>query len=286
MRFFIFRLKIGSELTPVKTHDSSLHPTRKLASNTTTFFESESRNDGSSETQANPLKRKRPSPPPKKEDPKLKEFLNVMQAPLKSKSWMNEVDTDIQEEPQAMAVQPPAVDEGQSDEEYQAVPKKQKAVEDQIIQRDTRDESEEPLTFSNVARSHGSSNGFAAGDDTNWLKSRTGQLLGLEEQDEAHTTKFDVAKLSADTDDGSDNEVKDSSLPTKPIPAASINRSKEDTSQLEAQIRSSKRLFLRNLPFTITEEALMDEFSSFGSLEEVRCDRILSAIHNLLHDEA
>jgi multiple RNA-binding domain-containing protein 1 len=256
----------------LQANDASLHPTRLRAA------------DGSNSHSyekpilENPLKRKRPSPPPEKNDPKLKEFLNVMQAPSKSKAWKND-DLEFQQEEAAPAVQPVvqpvAEDEegGQSDDEYQPIVKKQKSSGSQSNQNGGREESEEPLEFGKPAKAGKARADSASGqDDSNWLKSRTGQLLGLDDE-QADDGVVDQPRVdrssSAEGADQTANSGHDETKITDSAPASTEEKRGEAVDEVETQIRNSKRLFLRNLPFTITDDALTGEFSPFGEIEEV-----------------
>lgn len=211
-----------------------------------------------------------------------------MQAPSKSKAWKND-DLDLQ---QADLVKEPSQQlvgkesDSQTDGEYQAIPKKLKTRETKTGQLSARDESEEPLEFSKAGQDSALNvNGATAEDDANWLKSRTGQLLGLDEdQHEAAVPQPHVNRASsaesagevADTDQDRPDAAESPPTPVEEQPKAAVD-------ETEAQIRNTKRLFLRNLPYKITEEALVDEFSPFGHLEEV-CQILLWSTL-LLHDE-
>ena len=276
--------------TKSKANDESLHPTRVRTGAAETRTGSVRDSGGSH--QDNPLKRKRPSSQPENADPKLQEFLNVMQAPSKSKAWKSVnaeapqllvKDTAAANEAEAEA----EIEDGEpSDDEYQSIPKKHKVGSAHI---NDRNGSEEPLEFSNASRATRKAVDTSTQDDSNWLKSKTGQLLGLDESEEvedddaprrsvqrARSSSVDsVGKGSKATDEAEKNETKADS-PLAPIDAEST------MDENEKQIRASKRLFLRNLPFTITEEALMDEFSSHGQIEEVCFAAFLQHIHHCM----
>jgi multiple RNA-binding domain-containing protein 1 len=256
-----------------KANDASLHPTRVRSDANPNNTASRNGVAVKQLDEHNPLKRKRTSPAPEEANPKLKEFLNVMKAPSKHKSWANETELGVRNAPKERAKEPIAEDGPQSDEEYQSISKKHKARQEQaIVNAIAREESEEPLEFPSAGQAK-ATNGASVEDDTNWLKSRTGALLGLEEDQEEQASKerhirHKPSTVSAEPEvDGTDQELGEATVsPLTPNDDSTHGNNDE----AETQIRSSKRLFLRNLPFTITEEALMDEFSTFGSLEEVR----------------
>ena len=75
----------------------------------------------------NKLKRKRDAPPPQEEqDPKLKEFLQVMAPKSRKKAWEADADLADASVPTAEALDDPALAEGESDDEYQEVARKPK----------------------------------------------------------------------------------------------------------------------------------------------------------------
>lgn len=266
-------------------NDASLHPTRLQTTGANAeVINSDARK---ANVESNPLKRKRPSPPPEKDDPKLQEFLNVMQAPSKSKSWKND-DVELQQqetETEAPQATTTIANESQSDDEYQSIKKKSKTRQTKVTQRDA---SEEPLEFGKTRKDSAASiEDTTVQDDSNWLKSKTGNLLGLkqEENDDHEEADTQDQNLQSSSAEGRD-EAEPENLTRRPAAAETGNEEQPDGSAdtVEAQIRASKRLFLRNLPFTITEEALVDEFSSFGTIEEV-CGKLCLFLV-LLHDES
>jgi multiple RNA-binding domain-containing protein 1 len=159
-----------------------------------------------------------------------------------------------------------------SDDEYQSIQNKKKQ-KSSLRSEAGRDESEAAIEFGHIRKDSAADSSVPnIQDDSNWLRSKTGQLLGLQdEQDEQDQAEFPAARPHSahrgSPDAGAEpNEQQGSrALAVKPVgtptPAA--------TDEAEDQIRKSKRLFLRNLPFTITEEALMEHFSSYGGVEEV-----------------
>lgn len=204
-----------------------------------------------------------------------------MQAPSKSKAWKND-DLDIQQEPAKDDTTKDRMQENeeegeQSADEYQSIPKKRKAGKHQDESLADREGSEEPLEFPENRQSRPISGSQATQDDSNWLKSKTGHLLGLdeEEQQDDNDGVIGFAPTARDSSAESGSEgpaiAKVDKTPGKAdSPLMPVEEATEQVVDgTEAQIRASKRLFLRNLPFTITEEALMDEFARFGQLEEV-----------------
>jgi multiple RNA-binding domain-containing protein 1 len=221
------------------------------------------------------LKRKRSDVD--KSDPKLKEFLEVMLPKSQSKAWTTETlqGQDIEEPPRKM--QALELPEAESDGEYEMVPKKSKkessspkptsaiipevpakVIEQvpEVVQAD----QQEPVKGLD-------------GTDDDWLRSRTSRLLDLVEPADAALLKptSEIRKAPAPQDE--------------PLPAKKHDPTEENEPAVEAApeaetlldnidptldaIQSSGRLFVRNLPYTATEEDLRQHFSSYGALEEV-----------------
>jgi multiple RNA-binding domain-containing protein 1 len=247
-------------------NDVSLPPTRPYAMDA--GAEAVQSSGRGVETEENPLKRKRPSPPPlENADAKLKEFLAVMQAPSKSKSWKDD-DAAIQLANETDAFDQPDVEAttGHSDDEYQSIEKRRKRGSRAAVRRE---ESEELLDPSSRTRKDTAADVNAHGDDTDWLKSRTGGLLGLPQEDQHGPVILSQNHQSSSARDVDNGSSLDKTVSIDARPAAVDEKTTAALDASEAEIRRSKRLFLRNLPFVVTEEALMDAFSRFGGIEEV-----------------
>lgn len=182
---------------------------------------------------------------------------------------MNEPPTKVQ------ALQLP---DEESDDEYQAVPKKIKkntpspsiapqttiapAILDAGTVADQSAQTDEPEP----------SNTADATDD-DWLRSRTNRLLDL--MDPADIVP--VAVASTPTEFGKQATGQDSEAPVAEAEAAT---GVEDEAEFEGfddkpdpvleAIRANGRLFVRNLPYSATEDDLREHFKPFGSLDEVR----------------
>ncbi|KAH8679794.1 hypothetical protein BGZ60DRAFT_400689 [Tricladium varicosporioides] len=202
-------------------------------------------------------------------DPKLKEFLEVMQPASKAKKWTaGTTEDDIGEPPSK--IQALEVPEAESDEEYESVPKKSrkssppKAAELVVpvtVTKTIVDESitnDEPMIDINTAT------------DDDWLRSRTNRLLDLMDPDEIAT------KAQSQTNEGSGVVVETHKAEpefegfAEPSTGNEISDEEEERPDpiIEA-ISATGRLFVRNLPYTATEEDLRSHFEKYGALEEV-----------------
>jgi multiple RNA-binding domain-containing protein 1 len=210
-----------------------------------------------------------------------------MQAPTKSKSWRDTAVEDHETTSPSIS-RPSKTDQDigdDSEEDYQAIikPAKRqkedcsKSVEDGT--KHTRDvdvfeASEQHLerNADDVARRDEAE---PAQSDTDWLRSRTSRLLGLLDEDE------EEQYMSKQNDENTSKSPIQQTMNSEPQQASEIasdeapspEKQQEDDTPVNADeqaIRKSKRLFLRNLPYSVTEDDLREQFEPFGDLEEVR----------------
>ncbi|BFZ64076.1 Multiple RNA-binding domain-containing protein 1 [Saitoella coloradoensis] len=204
-------------------------------------------------------------------DPKLKEFMDVMGGTKGRRTWdnkdsalefaMQNQDTVAVAEPQMMKLV-----EGKDDDEYDELPPKQ-AHQDVVselplaeeISVDVKEGTEESAP---AAQPEGMS-------DMDWLRSRTNRLLDLDEED----TSMPPVRPPAATAVVREVASNPSGSETAPDVAepqdeeAEVHGAAAEEEILE-QIQSTSRLFLRNLPFTATEDDLRALFGQFGEVEE------------------
>lgn len=237
--------------------------------------------------QENVLKRKRDEI---EQDPKLKEFLQVYQAPSKTNIWTNG-DTQV-----GVAVTPATDDvpsvvapEDESDDEYQVITKKPKPMVTDVMETSIARQESTPLSAQlNVAEVAGgdstaevettSTSDPGPVTDADWLRSRTNRILDLVEDDEpvegdltsaAQLGHSGVAPLA-------NNAAAVASSVSQPVDEEKKEEEIEEAvvEQLSTEsdkIRTTGRLYLRNLHFDVTEDDLREHFAKYGVLEEVSC---------------
>ncbi|KZF22119.1 putative pre-rRNA processing protein Mrd1 [Xylona heveae TC161] len=252
---------------------------------------------GQESSQDNPLKRKREGRDDKEDlekDPKLQEFLEVMQPTSKSHTWANEGAVNPTADTQTPGDEvKPHVPEAESDDEYEVVPKRSK----------TTSETHIPSTNTTVAGPDLQSNGPDAEpngehdgtqptvpsegeqgpsgpvSDADWLRSRTSRLLGLEDEDDEESNLFQrsqgAASLAPSAQPVEETEKQgvpnDISEAQEDVEMADPHEQDEKDSKdadLET-ISSTRRLFLRNLPFSTSEDDLRQLLGQVGAIEEV-----------------
>jgi multiple RNA-binding domain-containing protein 1 len=213
-------------------------------------------------------------------DPKLKEFLEVMRPKSKSRTWDAEETQarDLEEPPRK--VQAMELPGAESDSEYEVVPKRLiknpsmplsaattvavvPASEAEPLEAVDAEAQNEPLQ---------AGSGLEATDE-DWLRSRTNRLLDLVDPIDGVTQKRpdDVSQLLPPPE-----------KPTTPESVKVANGQEVSLVQvIEEDVRSdgpdptieaiqaSGRLFVRNLPYSATEDDLRRHFEVYGPLEEV-----------------
>lgn len=287
---FIRMSRIGVELArPVE--DSTSVKTRTQAP--TAKHDQQDARAGDGE---NLLKRKRDGEAQEKQDAKLKEFLEVMKP--KSKRKAGEAGNlqatagaleAVKDESTAVVV------DGESDDEYEQVPKNTKrqksaSAKEPVVEKVPK-EAQSPNALQDESNKLGDAplgSTTVAMTDADWARSRTSRLLGLlddEEEEAAQALHPNQPDESSDEHTTEENGISvdpeatpPPALPTPPLEnAESVNVDQD----LES-VRTSMRLFLRNLPYDVRREELEAEFSSFGNLEEVSCPckRLLSHLYD------
>lgn len=229
---------------------------------------------------------------------KLQEFLEVMQPPSKSKVWENQAapTAQISAKPILLSEMHKTAD-ARSDGEYEPVPKKQKGerknaggdklafqptLEDKELES-TIQEHPESLPVAEQETEEAINEAPAttqAASDADWLRSRTSRLLGLLDDDVA-------LKSTALPDDSEEQDTANVKLP-RPIHSGDVSDARLRTDQddrnehfekiapllsLEDTKQDNRRLFVRNLAYTTTEDDIRQHFESgdYGAIEEVSC---------------
>ncbi|KAF2839370.1 RNA-binding domain-containing protein [Patellaria atrata CBS 101060] len=232
----------------------------------------------------NPLKRKRTIREGPGTDPKLTEYLEVMQPHSKRSIWENHnSNAPVTSEPAHDVEEQTIVEDGDSDSEYEVVPKKSKNASTSISNTTSVGQA---ISSTNQDQENDQANPPAIPDeevptvvprdtsqsDADWLRSKTSRLLELDDgYSGAEGTRV---SMSQDKDTGPAEEMRNIAvaLPNQDTleetgPATAIS-----TDQVKTESDTNKdtgRLFLRNLPYTVTEDDLREYFNAFGSLDEV-----------------
>ncbi|KAJ2996612.1 hypothetical protein NUW58_g913 [Xylaria curta] len=220
-------------------------------------------------------------------DPKLKEFLNVMQASKVSVNKLHGHEDDSVLEPPTKKVA--AIDEAESGDEYQSMPTQSKKqittpsvinpespkrprtvpiVEPPLVESTSNEPIEEPPSRADT----GAQDAATGVDDDDWLRNRTNRLLDLADDDETVPIRPQVTASDPVDQQDVGHETPDNVEMEDPILAAPDGNvesvDSQDTATLEA-LRKTARIFCRNLPYDATAEDLRIHFETFGEVEEM-----------------
>ncbi|KAI2468724.1 RNA-binding domain-containing protein [Annulohypoxylon bovei var. microspora] len=294
-RTFVRMSKISVEIArPISDPSLPQERERRYGQQATTEISQTTKQSSEPEvTLENAKKRKRDVPD--ESDPKLQEFLNVMQTAKASASTIHGIGGEPTDEPPAKYAAL-AVDGGGSDDEYEVVPSRRKkaqpsetvnppiSVVDGVngrlreeVERVENPPTEQPLPdapSSTEAAIH------AAATDDDWLRSRTNRLLDLVDDEDVVPTAassrdpppiplhhkqdqpevVEVVDATVDEDQDMNDQSHHSDLDE---PSEETKDGDLDT------VGKTKRLFARNLPYSATEDDLRSYFERYGVVEEV-----------------
>ncbi|KAK8016406.1 hypothetical protein PG993_014595 [Apiospora rasikravindrae] len=303
---FIRMSKISVELAKpvsdpslVKTNHNSYNTTHPTAISKTPVPEPGNEQD----LQANEKKRKRDVVD--ESNPKFQEYLNVMQHAKNSANLVHGMDVDGMtiDTPPTTVDQQPKVDGGESDDEYEVVPERPAKRVSRQTDQTTASISSHPPTIKETPTEiapapvtddgsiqqmevDGSNEPAAAtvpATDDEWLRNRTNRLLDLVDDDDISP------ELLAPSQVGRREPQKQQTEPAAPPAHASAEveepelipepqaSSAKDTLQT---IRETRRLFLRNIAYTATEDDLKAYLEPFGGIEEVHIPTDRSSANN------
>ncbi|KAI1423237.1 RNA recognition domain-containing protein [Xylaria sp. FL1777] len=219
-------------------------------------------------------------------DPKLREFLNVMQASKISANKLHGHEDESVLEPPTKKVA--AVDEPESGDEYQSMPSQpskriatpppKSVPESQSLPPATGmgdppayEPDDQPATQL-ANRAEDVTTGMM--DDDNWLRNRTNRLLDLANEDDIAPVRQKPATVQA-TDQHILQQITpdDADILEENATALLEESVEKDTDSQNAAvldaIRKTARIFCRNLPYDATAEDLRTHFEKFGEVEEV-----------------
>ncbi|KAG8422076.1 Multiple RNA-binding domain-containing protein 1 [Metarhizium acridum] len=221
-------------------------------------------------------------------DPKLREFLQVMSSGREGA--VADDSTAAVEADHAFNHGEVAVPEGESDDEYEQIPsrrEKSRRIEPRQDKSDnvtrqppprdkktSKDDIEEAgenkaeAIDSEMTDQGPSATGVT---DDDWLRSRTNRLLDLVDPDDLGSGAV-LSPVDGTTEQDMENDrlSSHSSDEVTPDTTADVTTSKETaTEDAVSAIARTSRLFVRNLPYSATEDDIWETFDKFGTLQEV-----------------
>lgn len=193
---------------------------------------------------------------------------------------------------------PPVIPDEASDDEYEEVPSRQakRAQRDNApaavptVQKISENRpikgtgSEEPasghadsdaMEVDGAGPATAAAAATAAADDDDWLRQRTNRLLDLVGADELDAEMPEPARaaeprksepgdpMDEDQEEPEQGASEDQSATQPSEPKKGVKETPLDS------VRRTSRIFVRNLPYTATEDELRQYFAKFGELEEV-----------------
>ncbi|KAE8323044.1 hypothetical protein BDV39DRAFT_144621 [Aspergillus sergii] len=271
--------------TYVKMSKISVDIAKPIDSEPTSAAHKFKKGDKPDSTAENTLKRKRDGEPTQ-QDPKLQEYLSLMQHSSHTKTWANDdaVINPVANDSPAKDPQPVEADEVPQELTY-AQRKKAKlgdtSGEDTHVSQ--HDESE-PMVVDATGEDDTTEQAMDQEQpavqeeeqqpvsDTDWLRSKTSRLLGL--LDEEEQAEFDsAAQMPTDSaEPAADAEVDTENAEADPSPAAADAAEPTKAPEVDTNIeniRISARLFVRNLSYDTKESDLEPVFAPFGRIEEI-----------------
>lgn len=193
------------------------------------------------------------------DDPKLKEFLQVMQPRSKSKLWANDVVI-------------PTVDQiGQGNEEHGKSGKSKQKVNkvfnrDEGSEREVEMHDENQVNVRDVARDEVVS-------DMDYFKSRVKKEWSDSESDSDDEKGIDHDQDEEDNDDACQGNREKDDVDESDVEEAGgelMNPGNLSSNQDDVnEVLQTGRLFVRNLPYAATEDELAELFNNFGNVVEV-----------------
>jgi len=213
-------------------------------------------------------------------DPKLREFLETMRPGYKA-ARTQDGTTDGNEEPDMAVIQA----EDPSDDEYEAIPHrepKRRAHTDH--EQDSKEPSHPSVSEAVVPvipedppardREPELRNQHDSGvTDDDWLRVRTNRLLDLVDAEDL-PTGADSAREATDLQVPSPDDAPGDAAEEKnetPVQARdTLALTEADLDADVEAVQKTSRLFVRNLPYSASEDDVRGFFQSFGTVEEVR----------------
>jgi multiple RNA-binding domain-containing protein 1 len=230
---------------------------------------------GKSSSEENPLKRKRDSKTGG-DDPALQEYLSAMRRPTEMKTWADTVvavvpdgpsSSTADKKPEVTSITAKPTEEGKSEIKkpklknlHHATPAERESTPS--IDSNPPDQPE-PSPEARPETEELTQN------DADWLRSKTSRLLGLLDEEEEEETPSRARPAKVDNSDDEDSRTREPVRAHEDTPPADEPEVTETPDANISLIRTTGRLFLRNLPYTATESDFQPILSRFGKIGEV-----------------
>ncbi|KAH0597845.1 hypothetical protein MHUMG1_04217 [Metarhizium humberi] len=221
-------------------------------------------------------------------DPRLREFLQVMRSGREG-AVADDSNAAVGAD-HAFSHGEVAVPEGESDDEYEQIPsrtEKSRRIEprqdksdnvarqppprDERTSKDNIKEAGENKAEAIDSEMTDQGPSATGATDDDWLRSRTNRLLDLVDPDDlASGAVLNPVDATTEQDMENDRLSSHSSDEVTPGTTTDVATSKETaTEDAVSAISRTSRLFVRNLPYSATEDDIRETFDKFGALQEV-----------------
>ncbi|KAH8883887.1 hypothetical protein GQ53DRAFT_423245 [Thozetella sp. PMI_491] len=237
---------------------------------------SRTNNDGLSAKIKDPaVERSEPNPKKRKiaaleeHDPKLQEFLEVMNSSQAHKRPREQDRTDPENHV------PAPLEEGDSDDEYQAIPSNRPPAH--IVQEERDREPIDPAPVPGQVQPEPPDREEPAprevtkvqvdATDDDWLRSRTSRVLDLLDPDDDPSPAPPISSEGLDQDQPREEDREQPALNVENHEASPGGKRGQDN-PLDL-IRKTRRIFVRNLSYDVTEDDLTTFLGVHGTIEEV-----------------
>ncbi|KAJ2342020.1 Multiple RNA-binding domain-containing protein 1, partial [Coemansia sp. RSA 2671] len=182
------------------------------------------------------------------DDPRFKEFLQVMAPRANNKTWTNDDYSEWHTTEQAAV--------------NSAVAARREQLESKATPKAAKSASKKPAASAANEEPAEGQDGGSGLSDMEWLRKHMSAKADIDDMDDADMG--DEGEEQAPSGAAADGTLQDSSeaVSTKTDLAVAV-------ASIVSQIQDTGRLFIRNLPYLATEEDLRAAFEKFGPLSEV-----------------
>ncbi|KAJ2384608.1 Multiple RNA-binding domain-containing protein 1 [Coemansia sp. RSA 2611] len=182
------------------------------------------------------------------DDPRFKEFLQVMAPRANNKTWTNDDYSEWHTTEQAAV--------------NSAVAARREQLESKATPKSAKSASKKPAASAANEEPAEGQDGGSGLSDMEWLRKHMSAKADIDDMDDADMG--DEGEEQAPSGAAADGTLQDSSeaVGTKTDLAVAV-------ASIVSQIQDTGRLFIRNLPYLATEEDLRAAFEKFGPLSEV-----------------
>lgn len=227
---------------------------------------------------ADPQSKKRKRSEVDESNPRLREFLAVMRPGgegLLADQGNAGNHSHENEDTQAL------IPEGESDVEYEPLPTSESKHRKRTTTSPRLAREDDQISKLNISFKGGADDRLERPEDVDhqqpmvnatdedWLRSRTNRLLDLVDPEDLHSTVKPDGEAEESKTDGTKSDNGGETKHDEAAATAEVEPVAEGADTTVEAIRRTSRLFLRNLPYSTTEEEISEAFERYGAVQEV-----------------